>query len=364
MNKIVFCFTLLSILPVSALTANEPRQISTIAGTGVSENNGNSGDAINIGIGNPFGVELGPDGALYICEVDFHRVRRLDLKTGMLTTVAGTGEKGYSGDGGPATKAKLNEPYEVRFDSAGNMFFVEMQNHLVRKVDHQTGIISTVAGCGEPGYGGDGGPALQAKMKRPHSITLDFKGNLYIADIGNHRIRVVDLTAGTIETLAGNGERTLPKEGETVKGKPLLGPRALTMQDETLWIALREGHSVWKLEMSSGLIHHVAGTGKKGFNEMSAPAKSAMFNGPKGIAIGPEGNVYVVDTENQVIRKINIKNNTVSTVAGSGPQVRGAAGDHGPATSAEMNRPHGICVGPKGTVYIGDSENHRVRMVR
>lgn len=339
-------------------------KIQTIAGTGHIEDGGNSGDALKTNVGNPFGVEIGPDGALYICEVSNHRVRRLDLKTNQLTTVAGTGKAGYSGDSGLATDALLNEPYEVRFDSDGNMFFVEMMNHIVRRVDKKTGIISTVAGTGKKGYSGDGGLAIKAEMHRPHSIALDNDGNVYIADIGNHRIRVVNLSKGTIDSLTGNGLKKLPIDGQTVHGKPILGPRALTLHGSHLWIALREGHSVWKLDLKSGVIHHVAGTGKRGFSGDGDLSKLAMFNGPKGIAVGPSGNVFVVDTENQAIRKLNLKTKTISTVAGVGPKYDGFSGDNGLATQAKMKRPHGICVGKDGVIYIGDSSNHRVRRVQ
>ncbi|MBL7037629.1 MAG: hypothetical protein ISR77_03315, partial [Pirellulaceae bacterium] len=162
--------------------------IDTVAGTGQPDNNGGAGVATQVNIGAPFGAEIGPDGALYVTEVGNHRVLRVDLTTGQLTAVAGCGRQGYSGDGGPAMKAELNEPYEVRFDKDGNMYFVEMRNHIIRKVDAKTRIISTIAGIGKPGYGGDGGPATKAMFKNPHSIALDGRGGLYVADIGNHRI--------------------------------------------------------------------------------------------------------------------------------------------------------------------------------
>jgi streptogramin lyase len=344
--------------PLSAAT------IDTIAGTGQPENNGDAGPGTKTNINQPFGVEIGPDGALYICEVGHHRVRRLDLKSGELTTVAGTGTKGYSGDGGPATKAQLNEPYEVRFDRAGNMLFVEMQNHLVRKVDAKSGAISTVAGTGKAGFGGDGGPATKAQFSSPHSIALDAEDNLYIADIANHRIRRVDAKTGIVTTIAGNGERKPPVAGETAAGKPMIGPRALFIQDGTLWIALREGHSVWRMNLADGMLAHVAGTGKKGFSGDGGPMQEAEFDGPKGIALDHAGNAYVVDTENHAIRKLDNESGKVSTLAGMGPKHKGGAGDGGPATSATMDRPHGICVGPDGVVYIGDSNNHRVRRVK
>ena len=337
--------------------------IETIAGTGKPEINGSAGAALHTNIGEPFGVEIGPDGGLYVCEVRNHRIWRLGLNSGQAKVVAGSGKAGYAGDGGKATEALLNEPYEVRFDKAGNMLFVEMKNHLVRKVDAKTGLISTVAGSGKPGFGGDGGPATKAQMSTPHSIALDNLDNLYIADIANHRIRKVDAKTGVIESIAGNGEKKLPEHGQTAKGKPLLGPRALFIQGSDMWIALREGHSVWKLDLKVGTLAHIAGSGKKGFTGDGAAAKAATFDGPKGIALGPDGNVYVMDTENNAVRKIDLKSGLISTIAGSGPQAKGSGGDGGPATKAHMDRPHGICVGPDA-IYIGDTNNHRVRRVK
>ena len=345
------------------LTAAEPL-ITTIAGTGQPANHGNAGKGTEVNIGDPFGVEIGPDGALYICEVRNHRVWRLDLTSGDTKVVAGTGKLGYSGDGGPATEALLNEPYEVRFDRAGNMLFVEMKNHLVRRVDAKTRTISTIAGTGQAGFSGDGGPAVKAQLSSPHSIALDADGNVYIADISNHRIRRVEAKTGIIETIAGNGERKLPVDGQAAGGKPMLGPRALFIDGGTLWIALREGHSVWRMDLKSGVLSHVAGSGKKGFTGDGGPAKEATLDGPKGIALGPDGNVYVMDTENHAARMIDLKSGLISTIAGMGPQHEGGSGDGGPATRAAMNRPHGICVGHDGAVFIGDSLNHRVRRVK
>jgi streptogramin lyase len=359
------CLSMVTALMFALHTAcGFSQTIETIAGTGKPDNNGAEGAALRTNIGEPFGVEIGPDGGLYICEVRNHRVWRMDLKNGHLRVVAGSGKAGYAGNGGKATEALLNEPYEIRFDKTGNMFFVEMKNHLVRKVDAKTGIISTIAGTGMPGFGGDGGPAVKAQFLTPHSIALDAEDNLYIADIGNHRIRKVDAKTGVIASIAGNGEKKLPESNQTAQGKPMLGPRALFIQGDDLWIALREGHSVWKLDLKGGILSHVAGIGKKGFTGDGGLAKNATFDGPKGIAIGPDGNVYVMDTENQAVRKINLKSGLLSTVAGSGPQSGGGSGDGGPATKAQMDRPHGICVGPDGAIFIGDTNNHRVRKVK
>lgn len=338
--------------------------IDTVAGTGQPEHNGDTGSAAAINVGQPFGVEVGPGGALYVTEVGNHRVLRVDLESRSVTTVAGCGRKGYAGDGGLAVEAELNEPYEVRFDQEGHMYFVEMKNHLIRRVDAKTREISTVAGTGRAGFGGDGGPAIKAQFSSPHSIALDGRGGLYVADIGNHRIRRIDLATGTVETIAGDGRRTLPDEKLPARGNPVLGPRALFIQGETMWVALREGHSVWTLNLPANRWQHVAGSGQRGFSGDRGPAKTATFNGPKGIAVGPQGNVFVVDTENQAIRKIDLKSGLITTVAGSGPSQRGGQGDGGPATSAQLDRPHGIGLGPRGTIYIGDTNNHRVRRVR
>ena len=355
-----FTLVLLGLIP---LQLGAGGTIMTVAGTGRAENNGASGPAHEFNIAQPFGVEFGPGADLYITEVGNHRVLRWDPETDVVTTVAGNGSQGYSGDGGPATEARLNEPYEVRFDTEGNMYFVEMKNHIVRRVDAKSRIISTVAGNGRQGFGGDGGPATQASLNNPHSIALDGRGGLYLADIGNHRIRRVDLRQGTIETVAGTGERELPQSGQAARGNPILGPRALFIADDVLWIALREGHSVWKMPLQSGVLTHVAGSGERGFSGDGGPARAATFDGPKGIALDVHGHVYVADTENQVIRRIDTARGTISTVAGSGPNTAGAGGDEGPATAAQLNRPHGICIGPHGRLYIGDTLNHRVRKV-
>src|SRR6266567_4566894 len=178
------------------------RQITTFAGTGSAGYSGDNGSAAKAQLNNPYGITRGADGALYICDVENHRIRKVS-RDGNITTVAGTGKRGYSGDGGSALRAELNEPYEVRFDEGGDMFFVEMRNHIVRRVDGRTKFISTVAGSGREGFSGDGGPATKAELRQPHSIQFDRTGYLYICDIGNNRIRKVDLGAGVISTFAG-----------------------------------------------------------------------------------------------------------------------------------------------------------------
>ena len=362
----LFCFLFCVVLS-NTTSAFEGEQehptINTVAGTGIPQNNGHQGKPLDLNIGDPFGVEVGPDQALYITEVRHHRIWRLNRQTSTLAVIVGNGTAGYSGDGGAATAAQLNEPYEIRFDTAGNMFFVEMMNHIVRRVDAKSGVISTIAGTGKRGFSGDGGLATEATFNRPHSIAIDEKNSLYIADIGNHRIRRVDLTTGNVETVAGNAQQKLPEDGQRARGNSILGPRALFIAETTMWIALREGHSVWRMDLVTGILHHVAGTGVPGFSGDGGKAKKATFHGPKGIALGPAGNVFVVDTENHAVRKIDKHHTNISTVAGSGPQHGGGKGDGSSATAAELNRPHGICVDRNGTIYIGDTLNHRIRVV-
>ena len=356
MTHHVVAVVILSGLNATCVSAAE---VVTIAGTGVSGLEPGEQVAKQTPVGEPYGIAKGPDGALYICEIATHVVRRLDEATGRISVVAGNGKQGYAGDGGPATDAELNEPYEVRFDSVGNMFFVEMKNNIVRRVDAKSGIITTVAGTGKAGFSGDGGPATKATLSRPHSITLDNQGNLYICDIGNHRVRVVNLKSGIVDTLAGTGERQPTPDGAPLKGTPLNGPRALDFDGKhSLYLALREGNTVHRIDLRKQTLHHLAGTGKQGFTGNGGPAKLATLSGPKGIAIGPDGDVFLADTESHSIRVIRAATGTLEVLVGDGKRGDGPDGD---PLKCRTARPHGVFVDRQGNVYVGDSETHRVR---
>jgi sugar lactone lactonase YvrE len=334
----------------------------TIAGTGLPGFSGDGGLAVDAQMNNPYGLSTGPDGALYICEIGNHRIRRVDLKTKRISTVAGSGKKGYSGDGGPALSADLNEPYEVRFDRAGNIYFAEMQNHIVRRVDAKTHVISTVAGTGVAGFAGDGGPAAQALLRQPHSIAFDPQERLLICDIGNLRIRRVDLKTGLIETWAGTGEKKPTPDGAPIAGTPLNGPRAITAdRDGNLYLALREGNTILKIDTRAGRIYHIAGTGETGYSGDGGLAKSAKLSGPKGVAWSPDGSLYIADTESHTIRRIDLSSGIITTVVGTGQRGNGPDGD---ARRCQLARPHGIFVGADGHVYISDSESHRIRTLQ
>jgi DNA-binding beta-propeller fold protein YncE len=294
--------------------------------------------------------------------VGSHLVRRLDLVSGKLKTVAGCGRKGYSGDGGPATQAELNEPYEVRFDRDGNMLFVEMQNHLVRKVDRASGTISTIAGNGKAGFSGDGGPAAKAQLNQPHSIALDNDGRLYICDIRNHRIRVVDPSTGMITTFAGTGETSRTPDGASIDGTALNGPRALDFDGHhSLYLALREGNAIFRIDLNTHTLHHLAGTGRSGYSGDGGPAKAAQLAGPKGVSLSKSGDLYFADTESHTIRVLRAASGIVDTVIGNGQAGDGPDGD---PLQCRMNRPHGVYISGDGCVYVGDSSNHRVRRMK
>lgn len=353
-------FLALVTLPLPRLLAAD-WMIETVAGTGAKGYSGDGGPATEAQINNPYGLVIGPDHGLYVCDIDNHVIRKV-AADGTISTVAGSGKAGYSGDGGPATDASLNQPYEIRSDSDGNILFVEMPNHLVRKVDMESGLISTIAGTGKAGFSGDGGAAIQATFHRPHSIQLDAWGNLLICDIGNHRIRRVGKSSGIVETLSGTGEKKATPEGAPLFRTPLNGPRALDVApDGDLWLALREGNAVYRIDMKKGRFHHVAGTGKKGFTGNGGPAKTATLSGPKGISLDNAGNVWLADTESHSVRMIDRQTGNLELIAGNGERGDGPDGD--PLT-CQLARPHGIFTAADGSVYIGDSENHRVRRLR
>jgi DNA-binding beta-propeller fold protein YncE len=336
------------------LFARTDRTIATLIGTGKPGFD-------NTSVNNPYGLVIGPDGALCFCDIDNHVVRRLDLKKRKMTTVAGSGQQGNNGDNGPATKAALGQPYEVRFDNAGNLFFADMPSHVVRRVDRRTGVITTVAGTGKAGFSGDGGPGTQAELRQPHSIAFDTDGSLLICDIGNHRVRRLDLTSGSITTLLGNGEHNSTADGSAASGTSFNGPRAIAVQpDGTLFLVLREGNAVYKIDRKANRVSLLAGTGKKGLTGDGGPATQATLNGPKGVAISGS-TMYLADTENHVIRSVDLKTGVITTVAGSGERGDGPDGD---PRGCRMNRPHGVFAAKDGTLYIADSESHRIRVLR
>lgn len=354
------------VLVVVSLGADPAPTISSFAGTGKKGFAGDGGAAEKAELDQPFDVAFDKSGNLYFSDTNNHRVRRVDAKTGVITTVAGSGKKGFAGDGGKATEASLNEPYGVELDSDDNLFIVDRLNYCIRKVDAKTGTISTVAGTGgKSGFAGDGEAADKALLVEPNGICLDGKGSLYIADVAGHRVRTVDLKSGKIDTLIGNGKGASTGDGGALKDAQVLGPRAVAVgPDGMLYVVERNGHCVRRIDLKKQTIERFAGTGKKGYTGDGGKALEATFDGPKEIDIDKDGNVFVVDTENEAIRRIDAKTGTVTTVAGKGKSKTPGLGDGGKATDATLGRPHGVAVGPDGALYIGDTNSHRIRKVK
>jgi hypothetical protein len=336
--------------------------IFTVVGTGQASYSGDGDVARRAELNQPFDVALDQQGNVYFSDANNHCVRRVARHSGIITTVAGTGQPGYSGDGGPATQAQLHSPYGIALDAANNLYIVDRLNSCIRMVEGTTGVIHTIAGTGQSGFSGDGGPAPQAQLQEPNDIVLDGQGYAFIADVRDHRVRVIDLASGIITTFAGTGEAGSNGDGGPASRATLFGPRALAFGPTgDLYICLRNDHKVRKVDRRTGIIRTVAGTGERGYTGDHGPALQATFNGPKEIAVDRQENIVLVDTENHCIRHIEAANGLVTTVAGTGQP--GGSGDGGPATTAMLQRPHGACMDEVGNVYIGDSENHRVRFV-
>jgi streptogramin lyase len=352
-------------LPLLALVLCADPAITAVAGTGEKGFAGDGGPATRAKLDQPFDVAFDRAGNLYLSDTFNHRIRRVDAKTGVITTVAGSGKKGFGGDGGKATEAMLNEPYGLELDSDGNLFIVDRLNFCIRRVDAKTGTIATIAGTGgKSGFAGDDGPATDALLVEPNGLCLDGKGKLYVADVAGHRVRVVDLKSGRIATLLGNGKGVTAGDGATVKEATTFGPRAVAFASGKLYVVERNGHCLRVVDVGTGAVDRFAGTGKKGYTGDGGKAADATFDGPKEIDIDADGNVYVVDTENEAIRRIDAKTRIVTTVAGKGRTKTPGLGDGGAATAATLGRPHGVAVGPDGALYIGDTNSHRIRRVK
>ncbi len=340
--------------------ASEAWTISTAVGTGERGFAGDGGPAARALLNGPFDIDFDASGNLYFSDTFNHRIRRVDRRTGLIGTIAGNGEAGYRGDGGPATQAAFNEPYGIAVDRAGNIYVADRHNHCVRRIDGASGIVTTFAGNGGAGYSGDGGAAARASLVEPNGLAFDqAERRLFIADVADNRVRVVDLAAGTIATFAGTGEAAHSGDGGPAPQAGVWGARAVKVAaDGRVYILERQGSSLRAVDPATGVIATVAGTGARGYSGDGGPALAAVFDAPKEMTIEPDGDLLIVDTENHAIRRIDRTSGIVETIAGGR---KGAGGDGGPATAAGLGRPHGVAVGPDGAIYIGDTENHRIR---
>ena len=336
--------------------------VRTIAGTGEKGYSGDEGPAAKATMNNPFGITRGPDGMLYFCEFEGHVVRRIDGK-GIITTVAGTGMAGFGGDGGPALQAQLNKPHEIQFGADGRLYISDMSNHAIRALDLKTGVLSTPIGTGKAGFGGDNGAGDKAQFKDPISQTFGPDGLLYICDLGNQRIRTWDPKTGLVQTVCGSGQKAAPADGASFSpATPLSGPRTIAFDAAgQLWLALRDANSLYRVDLKERVLHHIAGTGKSGFAGNGGPARNAQLAGPKGLAVSASGKIYIADTESHSIRAVNPKTGIIDVVVGDGKK---GPGPDGMASQCQLARPHGVFIDKDGTLYIGDSENHVLRAVK
>jgi hypothetical protein len=339
-------------------------QITTLAGNGTAGYAGDGGAAPAAMLNSPHGVAIDAAGNLYIVEFWNHRVRKVAAATGLITTVAGS-SSGSLGDGGPATAARLSNPYGVAVDNAGNLYIADSFNYRIRKVTAATGVISTIAGNGTSGSGGDGGVATAAQLNRPGAVAVDAAGNIYIADTGNHRIRKVTVATGVITTIAGTGTGGYLGDGTPATNAQLWSPYGVAVDGSgNVFIADSNNNRVRKVTSSNGVITTIAGNDSAGVFGEAGPATSASLNLPIGVAVDGAGNVYIGDLENDRIRKITMGTGVLNTVAGSGNTLlAGAGGDGGAAIAAQLNGPAGIAVDAAGSLYIADTFNHRVRKV-
>lgn len=341
--------------PANAAESRSSGKLVLVAGGGTE---GDGAPADRAKVTNPFGVDFDRAGNMIIVEMNGHKIRKV-APNGIITTLGGNGAAGFAGDGGSVRDAQVNGPHNLAIAPNDDIFIADTWNSRVRKIDGKTGIVTTIAGIGGKGFGGDGGPATQAQCGHIYCASLDPQGeNIYLADLDNRRIRAVNLSTGIIRTVAGNGQRGVPEDGADAVAVPLVDPRAVAVsKDGTVWILERSGHALRSVD-ARGKIRTIVGTGQRGASGDGGDARQATLNGPKHLCFDHDGNVIIADTENHVIRKYLVKEGKIVRVAGNGN--KGTAGLGGPPDQAELNQPHGVYLHRDGTLYISDSSNNRV----
>jgi uncharacterized protein (TIGR03437 family) len=330
--------------------------IKTVAGTGVAGDQGDGGSALEAQLHNPSSLWLDSSGNLFIADQFNSRIRK--LSGGTLSTVAGKGTRGFSGDSGPATSAEISFPLGVAVDSAGNIYIADSTNHRVRRVA-TGGTITTIAGTDLIGFAGDGGEAAAARINFPAGIAVDPAGNLYFSDSQNQRVRKVS-SSGVITTYAGIGVPGWGGDGGPATAALINNPSGLAADAAgNLYICDTDNGSIRKVT-PDGIITTVAGSGVNGYSGDGGPATAARLNSPKGVAVDAAGLVYIADTLNSRIRVVSL-NGVITTVAGN--SYIGDAGDDGPATDAILRFPSALAASPDGSVYVADTQNSRIRLL-
>jgi sugar lactone lactonase YvrE len=335
-------------------------------GDGMGGFSGDNGPATSATLNNPIAVAVDAGGNIFISDAGNRRIRKVSAGTGFITTVAGNGmfDSGDVGDNGPATAAQI-APLGFAVDAAGNLIIADVGNNRIRKVDAAAKIITTIAGNGESGFGGDGGLATAASLNAPNAVAVDAGGNIFITDSLNYRVRRVDAKTGTISTMGGNGLARIPDENAPATASALNYPRGVVFDAAgNLFIADTGNSRIRKVDAASGVITTVAGNNLFSFSGDGGPASAADLSAPDGVAMDAAGNLFIADTSNQRIRKIDTKG-IITTVAGnSQPSFQpGFSGDGDLATKALLNYPRGVAIDGAGNLFIADTENHRIRRV-
>jgi sugar lactone lactonase YvrE len=335
------------------------QQITTVAGNGTLGYSGDGVPATSAEICYPYAVFVDGSGDLYIADSDNQRIRYVDFSTKNISTVAGNGIGGFNGDGIAATSAKLYIPGPLALDSAGNLFFADIFNFRVRRVDAVTAVITTVAGGGS---GGDNGPATGGQLATPSAVAVDSAGDLFIADTYSARVRSVDAATQIITTVAGTGLTGYSGEGGPGNSGELSFPQGVAVDSGgNLFIADTLNERVRRVDAATQIITTVAGTGMYGYNGDGLLATAAELNSPAGLALDGAGNLFIADSANNRIRRVDATTQDISTVAGTG--TLGYTGDGGLATQAELNDPRGVAVDGAENLFIADSINQRIRRV-
>src|ERR1700694_372805 len=349
---------LVAVLALAAAGCVVPGQITTAAGTGTLGFNGDIRAATSAQLNEPFGVAVDGNGNIYIADTYNQRVRRVRV-TGQITTAAGTGTQGFNGDNQAATSSQLAAPRGIAVDGGGNLYIADTGNERVRRVDKITGQITTVAGNGGYGFNGDNQPATTAQLKTPYGVAVDSSGNVYIADTFNERVRRVDALSQQITTAAGTGIEGFNGDTQPGSSAQVAFPYGVAVDGGgRLYIADAVNQRVRRVDVT-GQITTAAGTGTQGFNGDNQAATSAKLTFPAEVAFDRGGNLYISDTGNYRVRRVDAVTQQIITVAGSG--VRGFNGDNQPAISTQLNYAYGVAVDRSGTLYVADTGNQRVR---
>ncbi|MBT5448311.1 MAG: hypothetical protein HOK90_03885, partial [Gemmatimonadetes bacterium] len=354
--RFALCGALVALIHVHGAFA-QSYFIETIAGTGTEATSGDGGAATSASVHGPTGVWVDGSGNVYIAEYTGNTIRKIDATTGNITTIAGTGTVGFSGDGSAATSAALNAPYGVAVDGAGHVYIADSANHRIRKIDAGTSNISTIAGTGTPGST-NATPATSATLNSPLRVFVDGT-DLYIVESSGHSVRKTDTSGSTITTIAGTGTASSTGDGGAATLATVNYPSGVAVDGSgNIYVSERIGYRIRKIDAGTGNISTIAGTGTASSTGDGGLATSATVNQPYGVDVDGAGNIYFAESGSGVVRKINTSG-IITTIAGTG--TGGFSGDGGAATSGQLANPEDVFVDVSGSIYIADYTNERVR---